>query len=423
MTGDSVGVIVVAWRRCSAARSRRCSSVASPPSAKPAGADTPSSRRARSSPRWATPPSASTTQRRATRLVTSLNDGTGSPTRPAAPSTRQRQLLRDRRHHRRHQRIRPRRHARRRLRQRSARTRSRWSSTTRATSTSVSRPRPTSPSSPSRAARADIGPVATELRRRRLDRPRPATSAPSITPPRAPTSCATTSAPTTQLPNFNQASALTHRRAAGRPSSSRSCPTATSSWRTPNRGHAARPQRQRDPDLLLRLLAGCARAAVRHEPRPRRHLVLDRRLHSGDIWQVDIATGNVLQTIDTHSGYLFGLSVDDQIEVAATPPPSSRPTPTTLDDPPVTGDFFSPTPVSAVLTNSGHRHADLERAGDVHPERLRDVHGRHRRHRHGHLCHHAGRALEFVHADGILLGRHVDIDTRGLGQLRRAPSP
>ena len=39
---------------------------------------------------------------------------------------------------------------------------------------------------------------------------------------------------------------------------------------------------------------------------------------SGDIWQVDIATGNVLQTIDTHSGYLFGLSVDDQIEVAAT---------------------------------------------------------------------------------------------------------
>ena len=36
---------------------------------------------------------------------------------------------------------------------------------------------------------------------------------------------------------------------------------------------------------------------------------------SGDIWKVDIASGDVLQQINTHSGTLFGLSVDDQIEV------------------------------------------------------------------------------------------------------------
>ena len=40
---------------------------------------------------------------------------------------------------------------------------------------------------------------------------------------------------------------------------------------------------------------------------------------SGDVWRVDIASGNVLRQIDTHSGTLFGLSVDDQIEVATAP--------------------------------------------------------------------------------------------------------
>ena len=38
---------------------------------------------------------------------------------------------------------------------------------------------------------------------------------------------------------------------------------------------------------------------------------------SGDVWQVNIATGAVDAEIDTHSGSLYGLSVDDQIEVAA----------------------------------------------------------------------------------------------------------
>jgi hypothetical protein len=71
---------------------------------------------------------------------------------------------------------------------------------------------------------------------------------------------------------------------------------------------------------------------------------------SGDIYRVDIASGAVLQTIDTHSEFLFGLSVDNEIEVAA-PPPVTTTVPSTLTVQPVTGTFSTPTPVSAVLTN------------------------------------------------------------------------
>jgi len=75
---------------------------------------------------------------------------------------------------------------------------------------------------------------------------------------------------------------------------------------------------------------------------------------SGDIWQVALGGANdgyVQQQIDTHSGALYGLSVDDQIEVAA-PTPVANTTPSTLAVQPVSGNFSSPTPVSAVLTNS-----------------------------------------------------------------------
>ncbi|MGD0747496.1 MAG: hypothetical protein ABSB68_06760 [Acidimicrobiales bacterium] len=73
---------------------------------------------------------------------------------------------------------------------------------------------------------------------------------------------------------------------------------------------------------------------------------------SGYIWQVDIATGQVLQTIDTQSGTLFGLSVDNQIEVAG-PTQVTTATPSTLAIQPVTGNFSTPTPVTGVLTNPG----------------------------------------------------------------------
>ncbi len=74
---------------------------------------------------------------------------------------------------------------------------------------------------------------------------------------------------------------------------------------------------------------------------------------SGYVWQVNIDTGQVMQTINTNAGLLYGLSVDNEINVA-TPTPSTpvvTATPTQLTVNPVSGDFSSPTPVSAVLTN------------------------------------------------------------------------
>jgi hypothetical protein len=72
---------------------------------------------------------------------------------------------------------------------------------------------------------------------------------------------------------------------------------------------------------------------------------------SGDIYRIDIASGDVLQTINTQSEFLFGLSVNNEIEVAAAPTVVSA-APTSLAIQPVSGSFSSPTPVSAVLTDS-----------------------------------------------------------------------
>src|ERR1700722_1487770 len=72
---------------------------------------------------------------------------------------------------------------------------------------------------------------------------------------------------------------------------------------------------------------------------------------SGIVYRIDIASGDVLQTIDTRSPYLFGLSVDNEIEVAAAPTVVSA-TPATLTIQPISGNFSSPTTVSAVLTDS-----------------------------------------------------------------------
>jgi len=71
---------------------------------------------------------------------------------------------------------------------------------------------------------------------------------------------------------------------------------------------------------------------------------------SGYIYQINIATGALMQTINSQSGTLYGLSVLDQKEVA-TPSQTTTAAPSTLTVSPVTGDFSTPTPVSAVLTN------------------------------------------------------------------------
>ncbi len=72
---------------------------------------------------------------------------------------------------------------------------------------------------------------------------------------------------------------------------------------------------------------------------------------SGNIWQINLATGAVMQTINSGSGFLFGLSVDDELTVA-TSPVTVAATPTTLTLNPVSSDFSSPTPVSGILTDS-----------------------------------------------------------------------
>ena len=137
---------------------------------------------------------------------------------------------------------------------------------------------------------------------------------------------------------------------------------------------------------------------------------------SGYVWQVNIDTGQVMQTINTNAGLLYGLSVDDEINVAT--PTASTPvataTPTSLSVNPVSGNFSSPTPVSAVLTNQTTGMPEAERASDLHPQRLRDLHRRHRQHRDGHLRHHAGRALELLHLDRIVRRRHVADDSHRL---------
>ncbi len=72
---------------------------------------------------------------------------------------------------------------------------------------------------------------------------------------------------------------------------------------------------------------------------------------SGNIWQINLATGAVMRTINSGSGFLFGLSVDDELTVATTPAVDNT-TSTTLTINPVTGNFSSPTPVSGTLTDS-----------------------------------------------------------------------
>ena len=75
---------------------------------------------------------------------------------------------------------------------------------------------------------------------------------------------------------------------------------------------------------------------------------------SGDVWHIDLGTGNVLTSFATGSpGLLFGLTVDGQL-MAATSPTITAQTQTFLSPPQTSGPiaFDTPTPVSAVLTDS-----------------------------------------------------------------------
>lgn len=75
---------------------------------------------------------------------------------------------------------------------------------------------------------------------------------------------------------------------------------------------------------------------------------------SGLVWQVDIATGNVVQMIDSQAAYLYGLSVAGEVTAASTVASSVPQTKTTTTIQPLTTplQYGTPTPVSAVVTST-----------------------------------------------------------------------
>ena len=205
----------------------------------------------------------------------------------------------------------------------------------------------------------------------------------------------------TQLPTFNAGAASpgTTR------TSSRSCRMATCSSLTPSRSSCSTPtatSSRPTPALLMPELcptdaqtgsstSPSTRAALRSGPTTRSPGPSGSR-HRHRSGHADHPT---------NSPYLSGLSVVGELEAATAR--HVGPAPDVPDDQPVTGNFSTPTPVSAVLTNPT-RDAHRQRAGHLHPQRVRDVHGDHRRHRHRHLRHHGHGALEQLHVDGFVPG-------------------
>ena len=127
---------------------------------------------------------------------------------------------------------------------------------------------------------------------------------------------------------------------------------------------------------------------------------------SGYIWQVDIATGNVLQTINAKSGTVYGLSVADQIEVAAPAPTFYTPVNFT---PPVVPSTISPgTPAtfSTVLTNSSTGLPVVNEPVTFTLSGSPPCTDEHQRQRDGDVHHHAGSAERGLHVDDDVQRRH-----------------
>ena len=74
--------------------------------------------------------------------------------------------------------------------------------------------------------------------------------------------------------------------------------------------------------------------------------------YSGNIWQIGLASGQVMNEVNTGAAFLYGLTVENGAEAAVTPPPAATPTALTTPSVLVNNPTFStPTPVSATLTN------------------------------------------------------------------------
>ena len=75
--------------------------------------------------------------------------------------------------------------------------------------------------------------------------------------------------------------------------------------------------------------------------------------YSGNIWQIDLSSGQLLNEVNTGAAFLYGLSVENGSEAAVTPPPAA--TPTAITPPSIVGPgtftYGTQTPVQATLTN------------------------------------------------------------------------
>ena len=106
--------------------------------------------------------------------------------------------------------------------------------------------------------------------------------------------------------------------------------------------------------------------------------------NSGYVWQVDIASGDVLQTINTRVGCALrplggrpdrgggSAARDHHGAVEPRRPAGHR-------------QLLVAHPGLGRVDQPEHGHAHRQRAGDLHAERLGNMHRRHRLHRHGHL--------------------------------------
>ena len=75
--------------------------------------------------------------------------------------------------------------------------------------------------------------------------------------------------------------------------------------------------------------------------------------YSGNIWQIGLASGPVMNEVNTGAAFLYGLTVENGAEAAVSPPPAATPTALTPPAEVGSGNFSTPTPVTATLTNPG----------------------------------------------------------------------
>ena len=219
---------------------------------------------------------------------------------------------------------------------------------------------------------ADIGPVHDRAQRRRLDRPLGRRVHLLLHHRRAPTSCATTCAPTRRARTSTWARSRprpldgTNR---CRPTSSRSCPNGDVLVADSNAVVLLDQNGNVLQTYPCSSSAGLPGPALRHEPRPRAAPRSGPGTRSRATSGRSTSPPAQVHADDQHQpGLLYGLSVDDEIKVAARPPVVTA-TPTTLSRQPGLGQLLVAHAGLGRPDQLRHQHAHRQRAGDLHPQR------------------------------------------------------